>query len=73
MLDKLKADFDGILELVTKCPANLQEMALKTILEHWAASNTRILLPVQNVRATPIIIQGLKRIQPMCRMLLSRS
>ena len=40
MLDKLKADFDGILELVTKCPANLQEMALKTILEHWAASNT---------------------------------
>ena len=35
MLDKLKADFDGILELVNKCPANLQEMALKTILEHW--------------------------------------
>jgi len=40
MLDKLKADFDGILELVNKCPANLQEVALKTILEHWFTSNT---------------------------------
>ena len=39
MLEKLKADFDGILELVNKCPANLQEMAFKTILEHWFASN----------------------------------
>jgi hypothetical protein len=40
MLDKLKADFDAILELVNKCPANLQEMAFKTILEHWFTSNT---------------------------------
>jgi hypothetical protein len=40
MLDKLKADFDGILELVNKCPANLQEMAFKTILEHWFTTNT---------------------------------
>ena len=40
MLDKLKADFDGILELVNKCPANLQEMAFKTILEHWFKANT---------------------------------
>lgn len=40
MLDELKADFDGILELVNKCPANLQEMAFKTILEHWFTSNT---------------------------------
>ncbi len=39
MLDKLRADFDGILELVNKCPANLQEMAFKTILERWFASN----------------------------------
>lgn len=39
MLDKLKADFDGILELVNKCPASLQEMAFKTILEHWFTSN----------------------------------
>jgi hypothetical protein len=35
MLDKLKADFDGIIELVNKTPAPLQEMALKMILEHW--------------------------------------
>src|SRR5262249_13407771 len=28
------------LELVNKCPANLQEMAFKTILEHWFTSNT---------------------------------
>jgi hypothetical protein len=40
MLAKLKADFDGILELVQKCPANLQETALKTILEHWFTSST---------------------------------
>lgn len=39
MLDKLKGDFDGILELVQKCPANLQEIALKTILENWFATN----------------------------------
>lgn len=39
MLDKLKADFDGILELVTKCPAGLQELAFKTILEHWFVAN----------------------------------
>ena len=42
MLDKLKADFDGILELVQKCPANLQETALKTILEHWFVANTTL-------------------------------
>jgi hypothetical protein len=47
MLDKLKADFDGILELVNKCPANLQEMALKTILEHWFASNTTLAAPLK--------------------------
>jgi hypothetical protein len=38
MLDKLKADFDGILELVQKCPPTLQETALKTILENWFTS-----------------------------------
>jgi hypothetical protein len=33
MLDKLKADFDGIIELVNKTPAALQETAFKMILE----------------------------------------
>jgi hypothetical protein len=39
LLDKLKADFDGILELVNKTPAPLQETALRMILEKWFASN----------------------------------
>ena len=42
MLDKLKADFDGILELVNKTPAPLQEMAFKMILEQWFAANTAL-------------------------------
>ena len=40
MLDKLKADFDGIIELVNKAPAPLQELALKMILEQWFIANT---------------------------------
>jgi hypothetical protein len=40
MLDKLKADFDGIIELVNKTPAPLQEMAFKMILEQWFNANT---------------------------------
>jgi hypothetical protein len=39
MLDKLKADFDAIIELVNKAPAPLQETAFKVILEHWFSSN----------------------------------
>jgi hypothetical protein len=39
LLDKLKADFDGILELVNKVPAPLQETAFKMILEKWFATN----------------------------------
>jgi hypothetical protein len=39
MLDKLKADFDGILELVNKTPQALQETAFKMILERWFAAN----------------------------------
>jgi hypothetical protein len=31
MLDKLKADFDEIIELVNKAPAALQETAFKMI------------------------------------------
>jgi hypothetical protein len=40
MLSKLKADFDGILELVNKAPAPLQELALKMILEQWFIANS---------------------------------
>ena len=40
MLDKLKADFDGIIELVNKAPAPLQETAFKMILEQWFIANT---------------------------------
>lgn len=40
MLDKLKADFDGIIELVNKTPAPLQETAFKMILEQWFNANT---------------------------------
>jgi hypothetical protein len=40
MLDKLKADFDGIVELVKKAPPALQEMAFKMILEQWFIANT---------------------------------
>lgn len=39
MLDKLKADFGAILELVNKAPAPLQETAFKMILEQWFSSN----------------------------------
>jgi hypothetical protein len=39
LLDKLKADFDGILELVQKVPEPLRESALKLILEQWFALN----------------------------------
>jgi hypothetical protein len=40
MLDKLKADFDGIIELVNKTPVPLQEIAFKMILEQWFSANT---------------------------------
>jgi hypothetical protein len=39
MLDKLKADFDGIIELVNKAPTALQETAFKMILEQWFNAN----------------------------------
>jgi hypothetical protein len=45
LLDKLKADFDGILELVNKAPASLQETAFKMILERWFAANATPPLP----------------------------
>lgn len=45
MLDKLKADFDGILELVNKTPQALQEMAFKIILEQWFAANVAPPIP----------------------------
>ena len=40
MLDKLKADFNRIIELVNKTPAPLQETAFKMILEQWFNENT---------------------------------
>jgi hypothetical protein len=39
VLEKLKADFDEIVELVNKVPAALQETAFKIILEHWFNAN----------------------------------
>lgn len=39
MLDKLKADFEEIIELVNKTPAPLQELAFKMILEQWFIAN----------------------------------
>src|SRR5687768_3361873 len=41
MLDKLKADFDEIIDLVNKTPSGLQETAFKMILEQWFAANTQ--------------------------------
>src|SRR5712691_12764290 len=40
MLEKLKADFDAIIDLVNKTPAPLQEMAFKMILEQWFSANS---------------------------------
>jgi hypothetical protein len=39
MLDKLKADFDRIMELVNKTPASLQETAFKMISRLHAESH----------------------------------
>lgn len=36
-LERLKTDLDGILAVVEKCPANLQETAFRVILERWLA------------------------------------
>jgi hypothetical protein len=40
MLDKLNADFEEILRLVKKCPSELQEVALKALLDNWFRLNT---------------------------------
>jgi hypothetical protein len=55
MLDKLKADFDGILELVNKTPQALQETAPKMILEQWFANiaPNKLASPVSIQTATP--------------------
>jgi hypothetical protein len=39
MLDKLKGDFDEIIEIVKKTPESLQEMAFRMILEQWFIAN----------------------------------
>lgn len=41
MLDKLKADFAEIIDLVNKAPPPLQELAFKMILEQWFNANTK--------------------------------
>src|SRR5229473_5790737 len=53
MLDKLKADFDGILELVQKAPVPLQETALRTILEQWFATNGGAVPPPPPIPNSP--------------------
>lgn len=50
MLDKLKADFDGILELVNKTPQALQETAFKMILQRWFEANT---VPAPHPKSDP--------------------
>ena len=47
MLDKLKADFDAILEIVNNTPAPLQETAFKMILERWFDANIAPKAPLQ--------------------------
>jgi hypothetical protein len=62
MLDKLKADFDGIMELVNKTPAPLQETAFKMILEQWFSANTAPKpVPPANACATPTRRSGSTR------------
>jgi hypothetical protein len=51
MLDKLKADFDEIIELVNKTPAPLQELAFKMILEQWFSANAP--KPVASLPTSP--------------------
>ncbi len=53
MLEKLKADFDAILELVNKTPPALQETAFKMILERWFSANTAALVGIPDVAKTP--------------------
>jgi hypothetical protein len=51
MLDKLKADFEEILKLVKKCPPELQQTALKTLLDNWFRLNTITPVPAQSPAA----------------------
>jgi hypothetical protein len=53
MLSKLKSDFDEILELVNRCPANLQEIAFKAILEQWFTANSIAASPQNQKQVTP--------------------
>jgi len=53
MLEKLKSDFDTILELVKKAPADLQETAFRMILESWFLSNAPQTQKSQNSEAPP--------------------
>ncbi len=63
MLDKLKSDFDKILELVNKVPAPLQELAFKIILEQWFRANTE-LQPAPSTTRSPLGTIGSDDPQP---------
>lgn len=52
MLDKLKTDLDEMLSLVKKCPSDLQEVAFKTLLEHWLRTNAAPPAPIP-MQGTP--------------------
>jgi hypothetical protein len=58
MLDKLKADFDAIVELVNKAPAALQETAFKMILEQWFAANVAAKVQPPPVLGASVIAGG---------------
>ena len=53
MLKKLKDDLDSILELVKKCPTELQEVAFKTLLEHWLRVNVPAVAPAGSPTRPP--------------------
>jgi hypothetical protein len=50
MLDKLGTDIEEILKLVKKCPSELQEVALRTILDNWFKINA---VPATTPAGTP--------------------
>ena len=50
--DKLSSEFEEILKLVRKCPPELQEVALKTLLDNWFRLNTVASAALQTTAAT---------------------
>lgn len=54
MLDKLKADFDKIMDLVKQTPASLQETAFRMILEQWFSANIAPKSPLPALPSSPL-------------------